>query len=224
MISISYILRETQCFLFCGKMSVFITISLLFALPLHCCFSIHADDNVRRKVRSQRKLPLPCGRCIHGYIVHHPQRKPGLPLSVPGLSSENSGKISEMWPFARASLLTLSFSRRRPNTERARQRGFSRLPTHAERLMKQSHLLHVTAPFFLALTWANISYNRQSERKCFERSSRLWKLTSASVGTANTIDLDRSAIERTSQSREDSNCGKFARNFYYLLKIKLRQS
>jgi len=69
-----------------------------------------------------------------------------LLLSVPSLSSENSGKISEMWPFSRESLLTLSFSQHRPNTKRARERGFSRLPTHAERLMKQSHLLHVTVP------------------------------------------------------------------------------
>lgn len=170
---------------------------------------------IMRKARRGRKreLPLPRGRCTRGYIVHHPQSaSPGLPLSVPGLR-ELGENLRNVTFRARESLLTLSFSRRRSNTERARERGFSRLPTHAERLMKQSHLLHVTAPFFLALSRAYISYNRHPERKCFERSSRLWKLTNASVGTASTIDHDRTAIERTSQSCEDSTYGKLSQEF-----------
>lgn len=173
-----------------------------------------------------RKLPLSRGHCTRGYIAHHPWREPRFRFQVSqSVWDENSGKIWEMWPFAGASLSQLSLSLGVDlTTERARERGFSRLPTHAERLMKQSHLLHVTVPLFLALSWAkHTSYNRHPERKCFERSSRLWKLTSASAGTANTIDLDRSAIERTSQSREDSTCGKFVGNFH-LLKIEPERS
>lgn len=160
-----------------------------------------------RKARSQRELPR--GRGTRGSGAPPSTQAPenSRSRSLPGLSSENSGKISEMWPFVRASLLTLSFSRRRPNTERELDSAVSHACPRTRRDWWSSHT---------CCTWLHLSFSPS-----LERTSRIidsprgsvssvhrdsWKLTSASVGAANTIDLDRSAIERTSQSREDFSC------------------
>lgn len=82
---------------------------------------------------------------------------PTLRSRIQVSAAENSGKSQKCDLLRARDSPTLSFSWRRPNTERVRERGFSRLPTHAERLMKQSHLLHVTAPLSLSLYFLSIS-------------------------------------------------------------------
>lgn len=125
--------------------------SSLLHLYFYCL--IYASDNMGRKARSRCETTAATwAYYMREYIFTTlGAGAPTLRSRIQVSAAENSGK-SQKCDLSRArDSPTLSFSWRRPNIERVRERGFSRLPTHAERLMKQSHLLHVTALLSLFL-------------------------------------------------------------------------
>lgn len=206
--------QERRSNILCGKISV----TGVTSPPRRFYFLIYTDDDVGRKARRETAATT---WALYSAVDIFSTLSMGLDSALGSRSRRELGKISEMWPFARASLrLTLSFSSRRPNTrESPRARFLTPAHAHGEideavTLVARDCLLSlISSPLLsspppplssshpFSFSWMSTSYNRHPGRSV-SNSSRPWKLTSASIGAASIIDLDRSAIKQTSQSSE----------------------